>query len=128
VPIEPSIPSPPPEHNHDDINARLDELMVMIEAIPAGRTGDTGQKGEPGIQGEPGEDGVCDPTTFTDEQVAALAKRLPPMTFVPVDSNGKPIGTPASARLGQTVGLHSFLLTPKPADKPQPGITVSESE
>ena len=51
----------------------------MISEIPAGRTGDTGQQGARGLQGEPGVPGVCDPSTFTDEQVAALVKRLPPM-------------------------------------------------
>lgn len=93
----------------DQLNALRDELLAAIAAIPAGRTGDTGQQGARGADGKPGPPGVFDPATLTDEQVAALVKRLPSLTFQAKTPSGKLYGDPVPKRLGDTV----FLKTPK---------------
>ena len=111
----PLVPIPQQPHNHDEINAKLEELAKMISEIPAGRTGDTGQQGARGLQGEPGVPGVCDPSTFTDEQVAALVKRLPPI-HVEVEILDSPPEVPQlkqDVRLGGTLPLRLYLMPPK---------------
>jgi tRNA isopentenyl-2-thiomethyl-A-37 hydroxylase MiaE len=48
---------------------------------------------------------------MSDEAIAALAKRLPPLTFQ-AWLDGKKWGEPMSYRLGETVGLDSKLINP----------------
>jgi hypothetical protein len=75
-PLVPIVETPPnPQGPLSGINARLDKLEVMIEAIPAGAKGDTGQqgeKGDPGVAGELSENDL-------DELVAKVIAKLPPL-------------------------------------------------
>lgn len=110
VPIEPEQPTP--DDRFDAINTRLDELAAAIKAIPAGAKGEQGPQGErglTGLTGLPGTAPLFDPADLTDDQLTALAERLPPMIFQAKTPDGKLYGEAVPKRLGETV----FLKTPK---------------
>ena len=102
----PVVVTPPSTDRLDAIETRLDELLAAIGAIPAGAQG---ERGEPGIPGEPGQPGEA-ATIDVDALVEAVMKRLPGITFQPVDADGKPLGDSVTRRLGETLKTHGYLV------------------
>ena len=68
-----------------------------------GPPGPSGPQGPPGVAGAPFK--LSD---ATDDEVAAFALRLPPLTFQAYTPDDKPFGKPLVKRLGETVDILSL--------------------
>jgi hypothetical protein len=120
-PVEGEQPTAPADTQAADISARLDKIEAMIEALaakpsPPGPAGPKGDRGPPGADGKagpqgpvgpagpPGKDGGLQPidvADLTDAQIAALAKRLPPIYLRAKDPNTGVLSDEIQVRLGE---------------------------
>jgi hypothetical protein len=105
---KPDQPAPAP------VKSDCDELRILIEANAKAIAALTAASKVPGPRGPPGPPGSAfDPATLTDEQIKALAKRLPPLTFQARTPKGEPYGPVVEKRLGDMIYLNSTIPTHK---------------
>jgi len=83
-------------------NAEAISVLSLATSVP-GPPGERGPAGPPGVAGAPFK--LSD---ATDEEVAAFALRLPPLTFQAYTPDDKPFGKPLVKRLGETVDILSL--------------------
>ena len=116
ITVVPEDTPPPPTVDLSGIRAELAALREAIETLELqqGEKGDSGIQGERGLQGDKGDTGLqgeqFDIASLTDDQILALALRLPPVRLQTIDAEGEVIKE-ASEPLGKPLKLR---LIPKP--------------
>jgi hypothetical protein len=87
LPVPEPAPTPAPELDYDRLARAIIEQLDLSQLQgppgppgPAGQDGSDGTQGPPGPTGPPGSD-APPVSAWTDEQIAELAKRLPPIHF-----------------------------------------------